>query len=95
MLFRLLAPSKLRMQNCKVSRDLYPPIESKLSRDNLVDSSHVILFAVLHSEFLDNQPEIYGTKVARHYSLVPPHEHPTFVTHTHTDRQTHVKILMY
>ena len=25
------------------------------------------------------------TKVARHYSLVPPHEHPTSVTHTHTD----------
>ena len=23
------------MQNCKVSRDLNPPIESKLSRDNL------------------------------------------------------------
>ena len=33
--FRLLAPSKLGMQNCKVSRDLNPPIESKLSRDNL------------------------------------------------------------
>ena len=46
--FRLLASSKLGMQNCKVSRDLNPPIESKLSRDNfdsiaLVDSSHVIL----------------------------------------------------
>ena len=33
--FRLLASSKLGMQNCKVSRDLNPPIESKLSRDNL------------------------------------------------------------
>ena len=54
MFFRLLAPSKLGMQNCEVSRDLNPPIESKLLRDNL-DSiggfkSHDT-FAVLHSEF--------------------------------------------
>ena len=35
MFFRLLAPSKLGMQNCKVSCDLNPPIESKLSGDNL------------------------------------------------------------
>ena len=33
-------------------------------------------------------------KVARHYSLVPPNEHPTSVTHRQTDRHT-VKILMY
>ena len=53
--FRLLAPSKFGMQNCKVSRDLNPPIESKLSRDNL-DSIGGFksrdTFAVLHSEFL-------------------------------------------
>ena len=52
--FRLLAPSKLGMQNCKVSRDVNPPIESKLSRDNL-DSIGGFksrdAFAVLHSEF--------------------------------------------
>ena len=52
--FRLLAPSKLGMQNCKVSRDLNPPIESKLSHDNL-DSSGGFkprdTFAVFHSEF--------------------------------------------
>ena len=27
-------------------------------------------------------------KVTRHYSLVPPHEHPTSVTHTHTHTHT-------
>ena len=52
--FRLLAPSKLGMQNSKVSRDVNPPIESKLSRDNL-DSIGGFksrdTFAVLHSEF--------------------------------------------
>ena len=56
----MLAPSKLGMQNCKeVSRDLNPPIESKLSRDNL-DSIGGFksrdTFAVLHSNFLDYYP---------------------------------------
>ena len=35
-----------------------------------------------------------STKVVRHYSLVPPHEHPTSVTHKHTHKHT-VKILIY
>ena len=29
-----------------------------------------------------------STKVARHYSLIPPHEHPTSVTHRHTQTDT-------
>ena len=33
--FRLLAGSKIGMQNCKISHDLNPPIESKLSCDIL------------------------------------------------------------
>ena len=52
--FQVACFVQTRMQNCKVSRDLNPPIESKLSRDNL-DSiggfKSCDTFAVLHSDF--------------------------------------------
>ena len=35
-----------------------------------------------------NKLKYKSTKVARHYSLVPPHEHPTSVTHRQTHRHT-------
>ena len=48
-----------------------------------------------HSSRFSKQSEVRSTKVARHYSPIPPHEQPTSVKHRQTDRHTHVKILMY
>ena len=42
-----------------------------------------------HSTQSSRFSKLKYTKVARHYSLVPPHEHPTSVTHRQTDEQTH------
>ena len=46
----------------------------------LEDSGHVHYSRTFFVEF-----EVQSTKVARHYSLVPPHEHPTSIAHTQTD----------
>ena len=51
------------MQNCKVSRDLNPPIKSKLSHDNLdsiggFKSPDTLQFCI--PDFLDNQPVRYA-----------------------------------
>ena len=50
----------------------------------LEDSSHVHYSQRFCAEF-----EVRSTKVACHYSVVPPHEHPTSITHRQTNRHTH------
>ena len=61
--FQVSCQKNSECKTAKVSRDLNPPIESKLSRDNL-DSIGGFksrdTFAVCIPNFLDNQPEIYG-----------------------------------
>ena len=46
---------------------------------------------ILDSTILEHSTQLRfsSTKVAHHYSLVPPHEHPTSITHRQTNRHTH------
>ena len=68
--FQVGCPKNSECKTAKVSHDLNPPIESKLSRDNL-DSiggfKSCDTFAVLHSEFgRSKQPEKHGRPLQEH-----------------------------
>ena len=72
--FQVGCPKNLECKTAKVSRDLNPPIESKLSRDNL-DSIGGFksrdTFAVLHSEFgRSKQREIYDIAKEPKHKLI-------------------------
>ena len=61
------------MQNCKISHDLNPPVESKLSRDILDSIGRFKSRDILHSEFEScKQPGLawQANQTVVHYKLV-------------------------
>ena len=77
-----LRPLQLLLPNCVRFGCCSPPAV-------LEDSGHVRYVHYSRTFYIRGVRGL-SMKVARHYSLVPPHEHLTSVTHRHT-----VKILIY